>query len=250
MTAVLQDKKALITGATTGIGFASARAMIDEGAEVIITGQNEERVNAAVSDLGPKAFGVTAASQDAQTPARIAEAVADRFGSLDVLFANAGVCRLAPLGQIDANVLAQQMAINVTGPLMMVQALQPLLNRGASVFFTTSNLDRMGVPGLAVYSAAKAAIRSLVRTLAAELASGGVRVNAIAPGPIETTIMEKTGLSKTDLDTMKAEIRSMVPLGRFGKPEEIAGAAVFLASDASSFMLGEEITIDGGRCNL
>lgn len=250
MTLVLQNKKALITGATTGIGYASAKAIVDEGAEVIITGQNGERVKAAVAGLGPKAFGVTAASQDADTPARIAQAVEDRFGSLDVLFANACVCRLSPLGQIDANALAQQMAINVTGPLLMVQALLPLLNRGASVFFTTSNLDRMGVPGMAIYSATKAALRSLARTLAAELADQGVRVNTIAPGPIETAILGKTGLGKEDLDNMTADIRSAVPLGRFGKPEEIAGAAVFLASDASSFMLGEEITIDGGRCNL
>jgi len=250
MTAVLQNKKALITGGTTGIGFAAAKAMIEEGADVIITGQNTERVNTAVADLGSKAFGLTAASQDAETPARVVKAVKDCFGSLDILFANAGVSWPAPLGQIDASAVVQQMTINFVGPLMMVQALRPLLNRGASVFFTTSNLDRMGMPGLAVYSASKAALRSLARTLAAELVGEGVRVNTIAPGPIETPILGKLGLSKEDLGGMKEDIRSAVPLGRFGKPEEIAAAAVFLASDASSYMLGEEITIDGGRCNL
>ena len=250
MTATLQHKKALITGGTTGIGFAAAKAMIDQGAEVIITGQSEERLSHAVAHLGPKASGVAAASQDPETPARIAQAVEDSFGCLDVLFANAGACRLTPLGNIDAEDVAQLIAINVTGPLMLVQSLRPLLNRGASVFFTTSNLDRMGVPGMAAYSATKAALRSLVRTLAAELVEDGVRVNAIAPGPIETTIMAKTGQSESDLLLMKDQIRSSVPLGRFGEPEEIAGAVVFLASDASSFMLGEEVTIDGGRCNL
>jgi len=250
MTAVLQNKKALITGGTTGIGFATAKAMIEEGADVIITGQNTERVNTAVADLGSKAFGLTAASQDAETPARVVKAVKDRFGSLDILFANAGVSWPAPLGQIDASAVVQQMTINLVGPLMMVQALRPLLSRGASVFFTTSNLDRMGMPGLAVYSASKAALRSLARTLAAELVGQGVRVNTIAPVPIETPILGKLGLSKEDLGGMKEDIRSAVPLGRFGKPEEIAAAAVFLASDASSYMLGEEITIDGGRCNL
>ena len=169
MTAVLQNKKALINGGTAGIGFAAAKAMIEEGADDIITGQNTERVNTAVTDLGSKAFGLTAASQDAETPARVAEAVKDRFGSLDILFANAGVSWPTPLGQIDASAVVQQMAINFVGPPMMVQALRPVLNRGASVFFTTSNLDRMGMPRLAVYSASKAALRTLARTLAAEL---------------------------------------------------------------------------------
>ena len=250
MTETLANKTALITGGTSGIGYAAAEAMLAEGARVIITGQNADRVRHAAERLGPNATGIVAPSQDAEALTRLAGVVRDKFEGLDVLFANAGVTWPAPLGHIDAEHAAQQLAINVTGPLLTVQALQQVLNRGASVFFTTSNLDRLGMPGMAVYSASKAALRSVSRTLAAELKDQGIRVNTIAPGPVETPIYSKLGMSDAELNEMASGVVANVPIGRFGKPEEIAGAAVFLASDASSFMLGEEITIDGGWSNL
>ncbi|MDJ0921151.1 MAG: SDR family oxidoreductase [Henriciella sp.] len=250
MTQTLSNKTALITGGTSGIGYAAAEAMLAEGARVIITGQNGDRVREAAARLGANVIGLVAPSQDASALTRLADDVRARFGGLDILFANAGVTWPAPLGQIDADQAAQQLAINVTGPLLTVQALRPVLNTGASVFFTTSNLDRLGMPGMAVYSASKAALRSVARTLAAELKDAGIRVNTIAPGPVETPIYSKLGMSEAELNEMASGVVANVPLGRFGKPEEIAGAAVFLASDASSFMLGEEITIDGGWSTL
>lgn len=250
MTYSLENKKGVVTGATSGIGFAAAKAMVDAGAELIVTGQNAERVHDAATRLGPKAHPVVAPSQDPDAAQRLAEHVKEIFGKVDFVYANAGVARPAPLGHIDPAQAADQLAINVTGPLLTVQAIKPLLNEGASVFFTTSNLDRKGVPGMAIYSASKAALRSIVRTLGAELKDDGIRVNSIAPGPVETPIYGKIGLPEDQLNDMASGILSQVPIGRFGKPEEIAGAAVFLASDASSFMMGEEITIDGGWSNL
>ncbi len=250
MSSQLTYKKGVVTGATSGIGFEAAKAMIDNGAEVIVTGQNPERVHKAANRLGPKAHPVVAASQDPDAAVRLAEHVKEIFGKIDFVYANAGVAWPAPLGAIESAQAAEQLAINVTGPLMTVQALKPLLNDGASVFFTTSNLDQKGMPGMAVYSASKAALRSVVRTLAAELKDNGIRVNSIAPGPIETPIYAKIGMPEDQMNEMASGIVTQVPMGRFGAPKEIAGAAVFLASDASSFMLGEEITIDGGWSNL
>ena len=246
----LTNKKGVITGATSGIGHEAAKAMIKAGAELIVTGQNSERVHEAANRLGPRAHPIVAPSQDPQAAARLAEHVQEIFGKIDFIYANAGVAWPAPVGEIEPNHAAEQLAINVTGPLLTVQALKPLLNVGASVFFTTSNLDQKGMPGMAVYSASKAALRSIVRTLGAEFKDDGIRVNSIAPGPIETPIYGKIGMPEDQLNEMASGIQSQVPVGRFGKPAEIAGAAVFLASDASSFMLGEEITIDGGWSNL
>lgn len=250
MTYELSNKKGVVTGATSGIGYEAAKAMIDAGAEVIITGQNAERVHDAAQRLGPKAHPVVARSQDPEAAVRLADHVREIFGKIDFVYANAGVAWPAPVGSIEAVQAAEQLAINVTGPLLTVQALKPLLNKGASVFFTTSNLDRKGMPGMTVYSASKAALRSVVRTLAAELKEDGIRVNSIAPGPVQTPIYGKIGMPEDQMNEMATGILSQVPMGRFGAPEEIAGAAVFLASDASSFMLGEEITIDGGWSNL
>ncbi len=246
----LNDKKGVVTGATSGIGFAAAKAMIEAGAEIIVTGQDADRVHDAANILGPRAHPVVAASQDPDAAARLAEHVRDIFGTIDFVYANAGVAWPGPIGQIAAENAAAQLAINTTGPLLSVQALKPYLNTGSSVFFTTSNLDTKGMPGMAVYAASKAALRSIVRTLAAEFKDDGIRVNSIAPGPVETPIYSKLGMSEDELNGMASGILAQVPLGRFGKAEEIAGAAVFLASDASSFMLGEEITIDGGWSTL
>ena len=242
----LQDKTAVITGGTSGIGYASAEAMIRNGARVIITGQDEGRVASAAKALGHGTIGAVAPTQDVTALEGLANTVRKEFGKLDILFANAGVTWPAPLDQVDMAGLQEQFAINFAGPLFTVQKLRPLLCEGASVFFTTSNLNELGMEGMAVYSATKAALRSLARTLAVELKDAGVRVNTIAPGPVQTPIYGKLGMDEASLGEMAAGIQSQIPLGRFGKPEEIAGAAVFLASDESSFMLGEEITIDGG----
>ena len=249
MTA-LKGKRIVVTGGTSGIGYAAAEAMISEGAEVIITGQDAQRVEDASQALGDAATGLVAPSQQPDSADRIAAAAKERFGGVDVVFANAGVTWPGPLGDITAEAVAHQFAVNFTGPLLTIQALAPLMGEGGSIIVTTSSLDRAGMPGMAVYSATKAALRSLVRTCAAELAERGIRINSIAPGPIETPIYAKLGMPEEQLQGMSEFILTKVPQGRFGKPEEIAGAAVFLASDASTYMLGEEITIDGGWTNI
>lgn len=246
----LAGKTAVVTGGTTGIGYASASAMLDEGAQVLITGQDSGRVEEAVRSLGRDAKGIVAPSQDLASLDALAGKVQSLYGGLDILFANAGVTWPAPLEQIDVQSYQDQMAINFGGPLFTVQKLRPLLRSGASVFFTTSNLDELGMEGMGVYSASKAALRSLARTLATEMKGDNIRVNTIAPGPVETPIYGKLGMDEASLNEMAGQIQSNIPMGRFGKAEEIAGVAVFLASDDSSFMLGEEITVDGGWSRL
>ena len=251
----LKGKIALVTGATTGIGFAAARRFLEEGAEgVLITGQDEGRLESARAEL--TAFGtggvraVRWRAEEAADGERVAEAVREGYGRLDVVFANAGVTWPAPFGQIDAGEAQRQLMVNVTGPLMLLQALVPLMGPGGSVVLTTSCLDVLGMPGMAVYAASKAALRSLARTLGAELKEQGIRINTVAPGPIETPIYSKLGMDEAALGEMAAATAAQVPLGRFGQPEEIAGVVTFLASDASSYLLGEEITVDGGWANL
>lgn len=248
----LEGKLALVTGGTTGIGRATAERFLQDGATVILTGKNPERLEEAqraLSALGPVG-GVDLDAEDADGPARVAAYVRSAHGRLDILFANAGVTWPAPLGQISATDAQRQFMVNVTAPLMLVQALQPLLGEGASVILNTSCLDDLGMPGMAVYSASKAALRSLTRTLAAELKDRGIRVNAVSPGPTETPIYSKLGLPADQLSGLAAGIMSQVPAGRFARAEEIAGAVAFLASDDSRYMLGAELVVDGGWSQL
>ena len=249
----LQGKIALITGATSGIGRATAERFLEEGVEgLVVTGQDEGRLDELHRALADHAHVLAVAwrAEEAADSAALAEAVRERFGRLDVVFANAGVTWPAPLGQIDAAQAQRQMMVNVTAPLILVQSLAPLMGEGGSIVLTTSCLNEVGMPGMAVYSASKAALRSLARTLSAELKDRGIRVNAVSPGPIETPIYGKLGMSEEQLDEMARGILAQVPAGRFGKAGEVAGATLFLASDASRFMLGEEIALDGGWSTL
>ncbi|MEM8800513.1 MAG: SDR family oxidoreductase [Pseudomonadota bacterium] len=246
----LMNKKAVVTGGTTGIGFASAKAMIAEGARVIITGQDAARVKGAANTLGEHAHGFVAPAQDPIAAEKLADEVATKFGKIDILFANAGVSWPGALADVTKENAEAQMAINFIGPLLTLQKMVPHLNNPASVIFTTSCLDQLGSAGMGVYSASKAALRSIARTYSAELKDQGVRINTIAPGPIETPIYGKLGMSEAEIGEMASEILKNVPLGRFGSADEIAEAVVFLASDGSRYMLGEEITLDGGWSNL
>lgn len=246
----LDGIRAVITGGTTGIGYAAAQRLIKEGARVILTGQDQGRVDEAIARLGNRAKGFVARAERPEDAAALADFVKVEFGGLDVLFANAGVTWPAPFEDVDLESLQGQMAINFAGPLFAVQKLAPLMGEGASVIFNTSNLNELGMPGMAVYSASKAALRSLARTLQAELGPKGIRVNTVAPGPVETPIYGKLGMPEEQLNAMAQQIVAKVPAGRFGKPEEIAGAVAFLASPDSSFMRGTEVTVDGGWSSL
>lgn len=248
--AKLNGKRAVVTGGTSGIGFASAKRLIEDGAHVIITGQDKARIDDAVALLGDNAKGFVARAERPEESEALAAFVKAEFDGLDILFANAGVTWPGPLEVIDLEGLQAQIAINFAGPLFTVQKLAPLMGEGGSVILTTSCLDELGMPGMAVYSASKAAVRSLARTLQAELGAGGIRVNTVAPGPIETPIYAKLGLPEDQLNEMAKGILEQVPAGRFGKPDEIAGVIAFLASSDSSFMRGAEVTVDGGWTTL
>jgi NAD(P)-dependent dehydrogenase (short-subunit alcohol dehydrogenase family) len=242
----LKKKVALITGGTTGIGLQAAKLFRDEGARVIVSGVNPARLQEASRQLGPD---VLALRSDLRARSDIDELIAtiqEKFRRLDVLFANAGIGVAAPLEVVSEDQIDEQFSINFKGIFFAVQKAVPLLDNGGSIVLTTSFLNAVGTPGLSVLSATKAAVRSLVRSLGAELAPRGIRVNAVSPGPINTPFHGKLGLSEKQLMEAAAGIEAQVPLRRFGNADEIAKAALFLASDDSSFMTGAELVVDGG----
>ena len=246
MTGRLRNKVAVITGGTTGIGFAAARRFIDEGAQVIATGTNPETLAVARSELGDRAEVIASDASSGKDIAALLAGVGKRHGRIDVLFLNAGIARFAPWEEHSEEDFDRQFAINVKGPWLAIRHAIPLMSEGASIIATTSVVNQMGFPGASAYAATKAALRQLVRTAAAELAPRGIRVNAVSPGPIETPLFEKTGMPAADFEQMAEGIKAKVATGRFRRPEEVANVAVFLASDESSFVQGQEYVVDGG----
>ncbi len=242
----LKGKRALITGATSGIGFETARQFLNEGARVAITGRDADSIAAAAKELGAEVLPILSDASDAGAQRAVAETLRAKFGGLDVLFVNAGIADLRPVDQWDAAGFDRSFAINVKGPFFLVQALLPIFANPASIVLNTSVNAHIGMPNTSVYGATKAALLSLARTLSGELIVRGIRVNAVSPGPITTPLYGKLGLSEADLKTVAASIQKQVPAGRFGTPSEIASAVVFLASDESAFTVGSEILIDGG----
>jgi NAD(P)-dependent dehydrogenase (short-subunit alcohol dehydrogenase family) len=248
--AKLQNKIALITGGTTGIGLATAQRFVAEGAKVILTGRNPDTLQAAREQLGEGVEVIKSDASDEEDIADLFAQVEARHGRIDVLFLNAGIAKFAPLGEAPVDDFDRMWRINVRGPWLALQKALPLLGEGASVIFNTSALDVKGMAGASAYASTKAALRSIVRTAAAELAERKVRVNAIAPGPVETPIYSKLGLPAEAMDEMAGGIVSGIPLGRFGAATEIASGALFLASDDSSYMTGAELPLDGGYAQV
>lgn len=251
----LAGRTAVVTGGTTGLGFAAARAFLDEGARVLVTGQDAARVEAAAASLGPGATGVRADVRLLDDLDALAERVRAAFGEppsagLDVLFANAGIGSFAPISQASAEHFAEQFDVNVRGVYFTVQRLLPLLRPGASVILNASAVNAKGVAGGSVYFATKAAVRSLARTLAAELAPAGIRVNAVSPGLVPTPFVGKMGLPPEALDGFAGQVTAAAPLGRLGTPEEIAAAVVFLASDESGYVTAQDLLVDGGWASV
>jgi len=246
----LKDKRTLITGGTSGIGLETARLFLSEGARVAITGKNPATLDAARRELGADVLVIPSDASVAAEQKAVAEAVRGAFGGLDVLFLNAGIAELRPVEQWDESGFDRSFATNVKGPFFLIQALLPILANPASVVINASVNAHIGMPNTSVYGATKAAILSLTRTLSGELVGRGIRVNAVSPGPISTPLYSKLGLSEADLKKVAASVQSMVPLGRFGDPKDIANAVLFLASDESAFAVGSELMLDGGMGNL
>jgi NAD(P)-dependent dehydrogenase (short-subunit alcohol dehydrogenase family) len=242
----LTNKIALITGGTSGIGLETAKLFRDEGARVIVTGVDASRLDEASKVLGSDVLVLRADLRVQSDIDDVVATVRDKFGRLDILFANAGVGFAAPLEAVTEQQVDEQFAINFKGVFFTVQKVAPVLTQGGSIVLTTSFLNAVGTPGLSILSATKAAVRSLARSLASELAPRGIRVNAVSPGPIATPFHSKLGLPENDLKLAAAALQAKVPLSRFGEADEIAKVALFLASEDSSFMTGEEVVVDGG----
>ncbi len=246
----LKGKRALITGGTTGIGFETARQFLAEGARVAITGKNPANLAAARQKLGDDVLVIESDAGDAQAQREVADRIRDSFGALDVLFLNAGVVDMRPIGQIDEAAFDRSLAINLKGPYFLIQALLRVFARPASIVLNGSVNAHLGMPNTTIYAASKAALLSLARTLSGELAAQGIRVNAVSPGPIATPLYGKLGFSESELKAVAASIQGQVPAGRFGTPSEIASAVVYFASDESAFAIGSELLIEGGMRNL
>lgn len=246
----LTNKVAVITGGNSGIGLASAKALIDAGAKVVIFGRDQKTLDAAVETLGSNAAAVQGDVTSRADLDRLIDTTTKRFGKIDVLYANAGIAEFVPASDVDTAHYDRIFDTNVRGVFQTVQAALPALNDGASVIFTTSVAGSSGIPGSSIYSAAKAAVRSFARTLSAELIGRGIRVNAVSPGPIETPIFGRLGLPADATKAVEDQLVSQVPLKRLGQPEEVAAAVLFLASPTSSYIVGSEIAVDGGTTQI
>jgi NAD(P)-dependent dehydrogenase (short-subunit alcohol dehydrogenase family) len=245
-----EGKTALITGGTTGIGFATAKLFINEGARVIVTGRAATTIKSAQAELGENAIVVRSDATSFSDMDALAALVKERFGKLDVLFVNAGYGQWIPFEQVTEEVYDEMLNLNAKGPYFIVQKLVPLMPEGSSVVFTTSLANVKAVPALSAYGAAKAALRSMTRSLAGELSPRGIRVNAVNPGPIAATdILQKVGMPKDAADQVYIQMAESVPMKRLGQPEEIAKAVAYLAIDAT-FTTGAEIPVDGGWSQL
>ena len=246
----LLGKNVLITGGTSGIGLATAQLFLEQGARVAVTGRSEEGLVRAQNTLGENA--VTFAS-DAGSVADIDSLmmqVNKHFGHLDVLFLNAAISKTGGIERVTEMDFDEQISINLKGVFFTLQKALPLLGTGASVIITTSIGNRFGTPQSSVYSACKAGLRSMVQALALELIGRGIRVNAVCPGPIDTPMFDRMGLPQEVLNARKAAIAEKNPCKRFGSPREVAQVVLFLASDDSAYMVGEELVVDGGMSIL
>ena len=243
----LKGKRAVITGANSGIGLATARLFIEEGAQVIITGRNANSIEKAVQELGSQAHGIVSDAGKMDDLKTLQQEVSDIFPTIDILFANAGIAVFKPFELIDESTYDQTMNINTKGVFFTLQQLTPLLNEGGSIVLNATILVHSGFASASVYAASKGAVLSLAKSLAVELADKKIRVNSISPGPINTPIYGKMGMDQEAIESFASELQQKIPLRRFGGAEEVAKAALFLSSDASSFVTGTEITVAGGK---
>ncbi|ARP82958.1 short-chain dehydrogenase [Bordetella genomosp. 8] len=246
----MQDKVAVITGGTSGIGLETARLFQAHGAQLVILSSSEDHLDAASKELGNAALAVQADIRRVSDIERAAKEIEQKFGRVDILFANAGASTVAPLEAITEEYVNNNLALNFSGTLFTIQKFAPLMPQGSSIVVTTSFLNVIGMPGLSVLAATKAAARSLVRTLGAELAPRGIRVNAVSPGAVSTPFYGKMGLTEEQLSGVAAALQEKIPFKRFGEASELAAAVLFFASNDSSYITGTELVVDGGLTQL
>ncbi len=244
-----EDKRVVIIGGTSGMGLATAKMLLDGGARVLVTGRSQAGLESALKELGKGAIVVSSDARSLTDIDALASRVKAEFGAFDLLFVNAGLGLFAPLENTTEAMYDEMFNLNTKGPFFAVQKLAPLINRGGAVVLTTSVANVKGMPSLATYGAAKAALRSFARVFAAELLPRGIRVNAVTPGPIDTPIIGKAFPDKDVAAQVTGQMRDMNPMKRFGTPEEIAKAVLFLAFDAT-FTTGAELPVDGGWSQL
>ena len=240
----LEGKVAVITGGSSGIGLATAKRFVKEGAYVFITGRRQSALDKAVAQIGSNLTAVKGDVSNVEDLDRLYREVSATKGKLDILFANAGVAEPVPTAAVTSEHYERTFDVNARGVFFTVQKALPLMKEGGSIILNGSGAWQKGIPMYATYGATKAALRSFARTWTAEFAGKGIRVNVISPGPTETPILE--GQFGENTDAVKERFRAMVPMGRIGKPEEIASAALFLASDESSYISGIDLPVDGG----
>jgi len=246
----LEGKVAVVTGGNSGIGLATARRFAAEGAHVFITGRRQAELDAAVKQIGKQATGVRGDVASLSDLDSLYAEVKRQHGRIDILFANAGTAELAPLGAITEQHFDKIFSVNVKGLLFSVQKALPLFRDGGSIILNASIVASKGLEASSVYSATKAAVRSFARTWTVDLKGRGIRVNAISPGPIDTPGINNLGSTMEQIEEFKKNIVATVPMGRMGDPDEIAKAAVFLASDDSSYVTGVELFVDGGMAQI
>jgi len=242
----LANKTALITGGNSGIGLATARLFVAEGAKVTVTGRNQATLVAAAKELGPNALAIVADATDIAATERAVERAVEKFGKLDIVFANAGIPGSTPLGGTSLEAFESVIRTNITAVFFTVQAAVPHLNDGASIILNGSVISVLGNPGYAAYAASKAGVRAMARVMASELSPRGIRVNVVAPGAIRTPIWGAATATPEAEKAFEARMGRTTPLGRIGEPDHVAKTVLFLASDDSAHVQGQEIFVDGG----
>jgi len=250
MSERFKNKVAVVTGGNSGIGLATARAFVREGAKVAITGRNDATLKSAQKELGPDVLAIKADFSRVSEIATAMDRIKQRFGRIDALFVNAGIGKFIPFEEVTEAFFDETMATNLKGAFFTVQKALPLLSQGAAVVLNASISAHMGMPGSTVYGASKAAVVSLAKTLSGDLLSRGIRVNVISPGPIATPILDRMGMPEAETRQLKEQIVGQVPLKRFGQPDEIAAGVLYLASSESAYVVGTELVIDGGMIQL
>jgi len=246
----LKGKIAVVTGGSSGIGLASAKAFAAEGATVVVVARRREAADGAVAEIGSGAVAVVGDVADLSTHERVATLVRERFGAIDIYMANAGVATLEPSSDVDPETYDRQFAVNTRGVFFGVTTVLPWMRDGGAILLTSSIASAKVMDKHAVYAGTKAAIEAFARSWAIELKQRRIRVNVISPGPTDTPIIEKLGIETTDRAAFEAAASAAIPLGRFGRADEVARAALFLASEDGGFVTGVNLRVDGGMAVL